>query len=408
MIKKIFFAILTILATHCSHAEWTGDYQYIHDISMANADKQYRVEENDDTLTFKKNKTKTWDFELFTIARSANMCDIAGEAKQISTNLLEYKGDDDCTLQFENKDNKIHVKDVGEKCEKQCGFGVYLNGLVFSPKPKETMEPRQATSLRKVSKKTFQKLKGNWKETITEAYIHRSTLFHEVEFDKLQWYQTKKKDNKYYLFSDDQPFFIILNHEQKSWWEFINIWRIDYPENTYSDGQDWGIYPALYPISDYQDAIALTYRVNESYSGGGVGLDFAKIIPLEISESVLDASQAIIKAMPFSCSKSIRSCFSEEEYNKFGDINNESRCHDESSGYLTLKTQHSSSNNNYQWRLTWNESFLKGLSDEPLKKTKQRVVVNLNKKPRASCETFNEFNFCGGGQEDHCPDNETE
>ena len=108
--------------------------------------------------------------------------------------------------------------------------------------------------------------------------------------------------------------------------------------------------------------------------------------------------------MPFSCSKLIKACFSEEETNKFDEVDGTSRCHDVGSGYLTLKTQRSAEGNNffYDWRLTWNERFLEGLSIAPEKKTTERVIIDLNNKQRASCQAFDAFDFCGGGQEDHC------
>ena len=414
VLRGFILVVVTLFTTQSGYADWAGEYRFIHGITMANSDKQYRVENVEDTLSFKnisfketelkKGASKTWDFNLFAVARSANMCDVSGDAIQISPDTLEYKTGD-CTLQFQKKGSDIHVSDVGEQCEKSCGRGVYLDGLVFSPKPKKPPKPRQSTSLKPLSDKALASLKGDWKAAIQTAYRHRSTLFDGIDLDKLTWHRSKIKNNKYYLFAKDQPFFIIVNHHQKKRWQLINIWKIQYPEKNPQDDQQWAIYPALYPVSDNQDAIALTYHFSESYSGGGAGFELATIIPLEASTSVLDASQALIDVMPFSCTALIRACFSQEDVDKSVDEKGKNRCHDDSSGYLALKTQRASSAGDhgyYQWRLTWYERFLKGASQEPMKKTKQRVLVDLNSQSPKNCETFEKFNFCGGGTESHC------
>jgi len=399
MIKKLILVLFGLFIACPTYADWSGDYINTHDISMANSSKQYKIENVEDTLNLRQLTPTSWRFELFAIARSANMCDIAGEAKQVSPKLLEYK-QEDCTLTFEKKGKIIEVKDTTDQCRMRCGHGVYLNHD-FTIKSKQDRKARQATPLRKVSEKAFKSLKGNWKEAIKEAYIHRSSkTFHNVNLNELRWYQSKRKDNKYYLFSEEQPYFIILNYLNKESWEFINIWKINYPENKDS----WKLYPALYPISDRQDAIAVVYHGTESYSGGAAGFDVAKIIPLDASDSTLNFPQGIVNAMPFSCSVLTRACKSSEETEKFDDVNGKSRCHNKGSGYLTLKTILPSNKNQkyYNWQLTWHDRFLEGLSTSPENKTKQNITINLNNETKASCSTFDSFNFCGGGQDDYC------
>ncbi|MDP5240573.1 hypothetical protein Q9Q94_13595 [Uliginosibacterium sp. 31-16] len=100
------------------------------------------------------------------------------------------------------------------------------------------------------------------------------------------------------------------------------------------------IFPALYPVSPTQWAVALLSRRSEMYSGGGASFERADFIPL-------GTDAALHAGIPFSCNKMIRACFSEADYRSGRP------CHDEYSGRLSIRYQTRPGQADYRWQFFW-------------------------------------------------------
>lgn len=87
------------------------------------------------------------------------------------------------------------------------------------------------------------------------------------------------------------------------------------------------IYPALYPLSNTKQAVALVSKWATSYSGGGREEEYANFMMINNDGSY----EAAFKNIPFSSKEMIRACFSEDDYAK------KSHCHDENWSILNLK-----------------------------------------------------------------------
>lgn len=91
--------------------------------------------------------------------------------------------------------------------------------------------------------------------------------------------------------------------------------------------EDVYIYPALYPLNNTRQAVALVTKWSTGYSGGGRSAEYADFLMLNDDGSYRTA----FKNISFFSSEMIRACFSEEDYAK------KSHCHDESWSTLSLK-----------------------------------------------------------------------
>ncbi len=79
------------------------------------------------------------------------------------------------------------------------------------------------------------------------------------------------------------------------------------------------LYPVLFPINETDYSIALIQRWDEMYSGGGMTEEVADFLQLKPRGHY----QQIFQNIPFSVSKMIRACFSEQDYATSGE-----HCHD--------------------------------------------------------------------------------
>lgn len=102
------------------------------------------------------------------------------------------------------------------------------------------------------------------------------------------------------------------------------------------------LHPALYPGFGEGFSVALVREQREMYSGGGASFGVADFVAVEAGGRV---GPVLYSAVPFSCQKMIRACFSERDYRT------SKHCHDESSGYLTIATPVAG-----EWLFTWHET----------------------------------------------------
>lgn len=122
------------------------------------------------------------------------------------------------------------------------------------------------------------------------------------------------------------------------------------------------IFPALYPLSKTQNAIAIVTHWVASYSGGGRTENFANFIMINDDGSSMTA----LADVPFYQSQMIRACFSEEDYNK------NAHCHDESWSILNITMQDNGAEF-YSWQLI-NKTY-----EWPAFVDKAKMTVSVNK-----------------------------
>lgn len=94
------------------------------------------------------------------------------------------------------------------------------------------------------------------------------------------------------------------------------------------DDQKQYVFPKLFPLTQQRYAIAIIDQLSEMYSGGGAKIEQASFYELK------DSGQAhrFIKNYPFSFSRMVRACFSEQDY-----AASKGRCHDEDGLSLDIR-----------------------------------------------------------------------
>lgn len=171
-----------------------------------------------------------------------------------------------------------------------------------------------------------------------------------------------------------------------------NTWRLvklnDFRNYQHSQAEKEGrkdaymtLAPALYPLRPDQWAAAVLLTMTESYSGGGASLSVADFVALD----PILKSPAVHAGIPFSCSRSIRACFSQKDYAT------SPNCHDETEGSLRISYGVSANSAApYQWDYLWRETYWASFTRaNAMKKSSQRF-------DDISAETVS---WCGGPQE---------
>jgi hypothetical protein len=174
-------------------------------------------------------------------------------------------------------------------------------------------------------------------------------------------------------------------------WQILNRWSFaTYPLPAQEDGSVAGvidIHPALYPAAPGLWAVALLDTKTEGYSGGGAQFVLADFVTLDPAVTEIGEAQRRFGKVPFSCSKMVRACFSEQEYKT------SPHCHGESSGYLTLIFSTPSAGRPYDWTATWHETSWPGGKPRSAQ-TRRQTSVAL--KPGAAAVPEGAFPFCEG------------
>jgi hypothetical protein len=174
-------------------------------------------------------------------------------------------------------------------------------------------------------------------------------------------------------------------------WELVRRWSFaKYPLPTPDDPDEpfrLQIHPALYPAGPNRWAVAVLTTEIESYAGGGANFIRADFVVLDPDSVDLTEKHRAFGAVPFSCSKMVRACFNERDQRK------SPHCHDESSGFLTLRFAEAPGIPTYGWTGTWHESTWPAGVPKSAQKTK-RITADLKAGPKAVADEA--FPFCGG------------
>ncbi len=254
----------------------------------------------------------------------------------------------------------------------------------------KAQEPIQAIRLKEI--KDIDKLDPNW---IMGLCNLPGLTCSKVDVPRL--FERKLKSGVEYYATLEGLSLARLAMKAPGQWQLLNLWRFaDYPLVPRKD-EEAGSYsqidmhPALYPIGPDLWAIAVLKSQRESYSGGGAEFVTADFVALDPKVTEVREAQRIFGAVPFSCSKMIRACFSEKEYKT------SPHCHDESDGHLTLKFTPSAAGQAYDWTATWHDTSWP--SGVPMKaQTKTQTTAAL--KPGKEAVSPGTFDFCMGGPAD--------
>lgn len=154
-----------------------------------------------------------------------------------------------------------------------------------------------------------------------------------------QLYQVPNHSKRHYVIEKLKLFELEENpqsYQLRNYWDFSAYqplsqtphWTVDGPSEKEDLLDQHGnfiradalhLYPVLFPINDTDYSIALIQRWNEMYSGGGMTEEVADFLQLKPQGKYQQTFQNI----PFSVSRMIRACFSEQDYAKSGGC-----CHD--------------------------------------------------------------------------------
>ncbi|WAU72761.1 hypothetical protein [Acinetobacter sp. TR11] len=132
-----------------------------------------------------------------------------------------------------------------------------------------------------------------------------------------QWRSLKTADQNLWLLSgSDIAQFRLSTTELK----LTHQWHIQLAPSEEMVRTSQYIFPKLFPMDQNRYAIAVIDTFSEMYSGGGAGIERASFYELKGSGQ----THRFIENYPFSFSRMIRACFSEQDYKS-----SKGKCHDE-------------------------------------------------------------------------------
>lgn len=164
------------------------------------------------------------------------------------------------------------------------------------------------------------------------------------------------------------PTLIRMNRSNGEWvmdgrWDFSHHESRDNSNDGELTRSEVTLFPALYPLSQTKQAVALVSTWSTGYSGGGREEAYADFLMLKADGEY----QTAFSNVPFSSREMIRACFSEQDYAK------KSHCHDESWRILTLQFT-DEGREYYSWK------FITKASDWPSFTDKSAITVGITEK----------------------------
>lgn len=140
-----------------------------------------------------------------------------------------------------------------------------------------------------------------------------------------QWHSLKTADQHLWLLSDGD---IVQFSASTTGLKLSKQWHIDISSQEDGTSTRKFVFPKLFPMTQNRYAIAVIDTFSEMYSGGGAGIERASFYELKD----LGNTHAFIKNYPFSFSRMIRACFSEQDYES-----SKGNCHDEDALSLDIR-----------------------------------------------------------------------
>lgn len=215
------------------------------------------------------------------------------------------------------------------------------------------------------------------------------------------WVQAQQVDSPVYLTDTSTLMFVALDKSKPANAQRAQVWLLGGYQHSQSDGSDLftnrlQIYPALYPLTQSSDsafAIALVVENSEMYSGGGAFFSVADFVALETKPANFGlAFSRAYSAVPFSCSKMVRACFAEKEYQ------NSRHCHDEYDGTLQIVLPAAASARK-GWTFVWRANeWPAHVAKSKTKSTRTKFTLPFGEPKQWPAQLPNAVPFCGGGQ----------
>ena len=140
-----------------------------------------------------------------------------------------------------------------------------------------------------------------------------------------QWRSLKTADQNLWLLSGSD---IAQFRLSTTGLKLTHQWHIQLAPSEEMERTSQYVFPKLFPMDQNRYAIAVIDTVSEMYSGGGAGIERASFYELEGSGN----ERPLIKNYPFSFSRMIRACFSEQDYER-----SKGKCHDEDGLSLEIR-----------------------------------------------------------------------
>lgn len=190
----------------------------------------------------------------------------------------------------------------------------------------------------------------------------------DAEKETTLW-KSKADANTYYLINSSPELMKIektaSTYSVKGRWDFSQYHHSHSEQNQSDDelsASGVTLYPALYPLSQTQLAVALVSQWSTAYSGGGREENYADFMQINDDGSY----KAAFKDILFSSREMIRACFSEQDYAR------KSHCHDESWRVLQLKIA-DEGKTYYSW------TFITQSSDWPSFTEKSAITTSVSR-----------------------------
>jgi len=199
----------------------------------------------------------------------------------------------------------------------------------------------------------------------------------------------------YYAILQSGPTLLTLSLDADKHWKVKERWSLrDYAPTAQPDSGDRAdpprLFPALYPLGPGDWGVALLQSRSELYSGGGASVEVADFISLKAIAASAQTTKPAYGGVPFSCSKMIRACFSEQEYKI------SKHCHDESTGSLRIRYAAAAPGAaRHGWTFVWSQTDWP--QDTPESKASHETST-IAIPPGGAFDTANgAFPYCDGG-----------
>jgi hypothetical protein len=204
--------------------------------------------------------------------------------------------------------------------------------------------------------------------------------------------------DNYYAILLSGPTLLTLSVDATKHWRVKEKWSLQGYAPTADDevGDLAGpphLFPALYPLGPGDWGVALLTGHSEMYSGGGANVEVADFISLKAVAASAQPAKPVYGGVPFSCSKMIRACFSEQEYKT------SKHCHDEFTGALRIRYATAAPGTaRHGWTFVWSET------DWPQDTLQSKATHETSTLDIPPGGVFNPssgaFPFCDGGLSD--------
>ncbi|MBJ9986283.1 hypothetical protein IAE19_12660 [Acinetobacter sp. S40] len=197
-----------------------------------------------------------------------------------------------------------------------------------------------------------------------------------------KWRSLKTPDQKLWLLVKDH---IAVFTSSQTGLKLDRQWEIPLVEKNKDVDEQPFIFPKLFLMTQTRYAIAMISPFSEMYSGGGANIERASFYEL------LDNGKTnrFITDYPFSFSRMIRACFSEQDYEQ-----SKGKCHDEDGLSLDIRPVKPML---WQFRYFYRlEVSPASDSDEKSYKGSRNLNINLNQAPRQP-NIPEQWNYAGQG-----------